>query len=95
MDSKKGETLVTEEEKNVLKQMNRMMTDLIYVKGVQEAVLKSKVENWMQEMDKANGSAGFQELRKRLEEAREAVDILIDKGDIVGAVGKIGGGYVN
>ena len=65
---------MTDEEKTIVKEMNRTILELTYLKGLHEAVLKKRVENWGKEMATANESSAFQEFRKRIDEARGAGD---------------------
>ena len=50
---------MTDDEKKVLKQLGKMISDLIYLKGVYEAVLKKRVNDWKDEIEAANASSDF------------------------------------
>jgi hypothetical protein len=73
---------MTDDEKNVLKQLGKMVSDLIYVKGVYEAVLKKHVRGWREEIEIANASAGFQALRQEMENMQRGIEKLIDENNL-------------
>jgi hypothetical protein len=83
---------MTDEEKTIVKQMNRAILELTYQKALHEAVLKSKVADWKKEIGAADSSPTLQGFRKRIDEAREAADFLIDSGKLAAARDK---GLVN
>jgi hypothetical protein len=72
---------MTNDEKNVAKEMNRYISELIYLKAVYEAVLGTCAPDWRQQVQVARASVPFQEHRRRIDEAREAVDLLIDRDE--------------
>jgi hypothetical protein len=79
---------MTDEEKAIVKEMNRVVLELTYLKGLYEAVLKKRVEDWEREMAAASESSHFKEFRKRIDEAREAAELLIDTGNLAAAHSK-------
>jgi hypothetical protein len=76
---------MTDEEKYVAKEMSRTILQLTYLKALNEAVLKKCVSNWQEELAIAESSPVLKGFRKNIDEAREACDLLIDKGQLAAA----------
>ena len=91
----KGSPVMTDAEKNIVKQMKRILLELGYFKAVYEGIVKSRIPDWRQQVDAANAAPEFQAMRQVIDEAREAIDLLIDSGEMVGAMAKMPGGLVN
>src|SRR5258708_14186970 len=73
---------MTDEEKAIVKAMNRAILELTYEQALHEAVLKSKVADWKKEIGTANGSPTLREFRKKIDEARGAGELLIESGNL-------------
>ena len=73
---------MTDDEKKVLKQLGKMVSDLIYLKGVHEAVLKKHVKEWKNEIEAANASSDFQALRRKIREKQREIDKLVDENNL-------------
>jgi hypothetical protein len=73
---------MTDDEKKVLKQLGKMVSDLIYLKGVYEGVLKEHVKEWKIEIEIANASSDFQALRRKIMEAQREMENLVDENNL-------------
>ena len=73
---------MTDDEKKVLKQLGKMVSDLIYLKGVYEAVLKKRVNDWKDEIEVANASSDFQALRRKIMQTQREVEKLVDENNL-------------
>jgi len=73
---------MTDDEKKVLKQLGKMVSDLIYLKGVHEAVLKKRVSDWKIEIEVANASSDFQALRRKIMDRQREVEKLVDDNNL-------------
>ena len=73
---------MTDDEKKVLKQLGKMVSDLIYLKGVHEAVLKKRVSDWKNEIEVANASSDFQALRRKIMDRQREVEKLVDDNNL-------------
>lgn len=86
---------MTDDEKNIVKQMNRLLLDLAYVKAVYEGVLGTQVRDWRAQVEAANAAPEFQQIRRVLEEARQAIDLLVDRGQMTSAIDRLPRDLVN
>jgi len=87
---------MTDDEKKDLKQLGKMISELAYLVGVYEAVLKKRVEDWKGEVELANSSAGFQALRQEIDRRQKSVETLIDENNLPALLAKLPkGGLVN
>jgi hypothetical protein len=73
---------MTDDEKKVLKQLGKMLSDLIYIKGVNEAVLKKHVKEWKEEVEVASASPEFQAFRQEMDSRQRSVEKLIDENNL-------------
>lgn len=73
---------MTDDEKRVLKQLGKMVSDLAYLKGVYEAVLKKHVKEWKEEVEVANASPDFQALRQEIDSRQRSIEKLIDENNL-------------
>jgi hypothetical protein len=73
---------MTDDEKKVLKQLGRMVSDLAYLKAVYEAVLKKHVKEWKEEIEVAKASSGLQALRQEIDSRQRSVEKLIDENNL-------------
>jgi hypothetical protein len=80
---------MTDDEKKVLKQLGKMVSDLIYLKGVYEAVLKKRVNDWKNEVEVANASADFQALRRKILDRQREIEKLVDENNLDALLTKI------
>jgi hypothetical protein len=80
---------MTDDEKKVLKQLGKMISDLIYLKGVYEAVLKKRVNDWKDEIEAANASSDFQALRRKIMDRQREIEKLVDENDLDALVTKL------
>jgi len=80
---------VTDDEKNVLKQLGKMFSELSYLIGVYEAILKRHVKDWREQIEIANASPGFQELRKEIDSRQRSVEKLIDENNLDALLAKL------
>jgi hypothetical protein len=76
------ENPMTDDEKNVVKGMNRLICDLTRLKAVYEAVLNVRVANWQAEVEAANASVPLQALAHNVENARQGIDLLIEQNSL-------------
>lgn len=80
---------MTDDEKDVVKEMNKLIFDLIRLKAVYEAVLKLRVANWQGEVEAANASAPLQALAHNFENARQGIDLLIEQNNLTAVPSKL------
>ena len=73
---------MTDDEKKVLKQLGKMVSDLAYLKGVYEAVLKKHVKEWKEEVEVANALPNFQALRQEIDSRQRSIEKLIDENNL-------------
>ena len=80
---------MTDDEKKVLKQLGKMVSDLAYLKGVYEAVLKKHVKEWKEEVEVANASPGLQALRQEIDSRQRSVEKLVDENNLDALLAKL------
>jgi hypothetical protein len=80
---------MNDDEKKVLKQLGKMVSDLIYLKGVHEAVLKKHIKEWKAEVEVANASLEFQALRQKLFDRQKEVEKLVDENNLDALLTKV------
>jgi hypothetical protein len=80
---------MTEDEKKVTKEMNKIICDLTRQKAVYEAVLKHRVTDWRGEVEAANASRPLQEYARAVEEMRQGIDLLIEKDNLSAVPSKL------
>lgn len=73
---------MTDDEKNVLKQLSKMCSDLIYYRAVYEGALKKNVKDWKEQTEIANASSDFQALRRKIDSKQREIEKLIDEGNL-------------
>jgi hypothetical protein len=73
---------MTDDEKNVLKQLGKMVSELAYVVGVYEAILKKNVRDWREQIEVANASPDFQALRQEIDRRQREIESLINKNNL-------------
>ncbi len=87
---------MTDDEKNVLKQLGKMVSDLAYMVGVYEAILKTNVKDWREQIEIANASPSFQALRKEINRRQQEVESLINENNLDALLTKLPkGGRLN
>ncbi len=80
---------MTDDEKGLLKEMSKMICDLVFLVGVYEAVVKRHVGHWREEVAAANASPAFQSLRREIESTRQSIDLLIDENNLSALLTKL------
>jgi hypothetical protein len=73
---------MTDDEKNVLKRLGKMFSELAYMVGVYEAILKRNVKDWREQIEIANASPDFQALRKEIDRRQQEVESLINENNL-------------
>lgn len=73
---------MTDDEKNVLKQMGKMISELVYVMGVYEAILKGNVKDWKEQIEVVNASPRFQALRREIDSTQRSIEKLIEENNL-------------
>ncbi len=87
---------MTDDEKNVTKEMNQIICDLTRLKAAYGAVLKQHVTNWQAKVEAANASLPLQEYARAVEEMRHGIDFLIEQNNLSAVRSKLSkGGLVN
>ena len=73
---------MTDDEKKAMKQLGKMVSDLIYEKGVYEGVLKKHVKEWKNEIEVANATPDFQAMRRIIFNRQRELEKLIDENNV-------------
>lgn len=59
-----------------------MSSELTYLKGVYQGVLKRNVKHWKEQIEIANASSDFQALRRKIDSMQRGVEKLINENNI-------------
>jgi hypothetical protein len=83
---------MTHDEKRVLKELGKMISELAYLVGVYEAVLKRHVKDWREEVAVANATPAFQSLRREIDSRQQSIESLIDENNLSALLTKLAKG---
>jgi hypothetical protein len=87
---------MTDDEKNVLKQLSKMIAKLAFMNGVYEGVLKTNVGDWKERVEIANASPEFQALHRKIDGMQQDIEKLIEENHLDALLAKLPkGGLLN